>query len=57
MSRSCMMRVLYFFMAVLLYNLWVLLNFGKDGYVVVEAVKPEASLFLLATRETLGDGG
>jgi len=45
-------RVLYFYTAVLLYNLWVLLNFGKAGHVIVEAVKLDVTLFILATVET-----
>jgi len=48
------MRVLYFFMAVLLYNLWVLLNFRgslKEGHSIVEAVKLDVILFILATME------
>ena len=49
------MRVLYFYTAVLLYHLWVLMNFSrwslKEGHSIVEAVKLDVILFILATME------
>ena len=53
-------RVLYFYTAVLLYNLWVLLNFSKAGikgpHVIVEAVKLDVTLFIMAAAEACGEG-
>ena len=56
-SKAYRTRVLYFFTAVLLYNLWVLLNFRRKVHVIVEAVKLEASLHILTMIEACGDGG
>jgi putative transposase len=56
-SKAYRTRMLYFFMAVLLYNLWVLLNFRKEGHMIVEAVKLDVVLFIMSAVEKCVDGG
>jgi len=66
-SKAYRTRVLYFFTAVLLYNLWVFMNFrkgmrmrkgkGDEKHTIVEAVKLEVALFILAAAEARGDDG
>jgi len=46
-SKIYSIRLLYFYLAVLLYNLWVLLNYGEGERVIVEALKLLVSLSLI----------
>ncbi|MGQ9514977.1 MAG: hypothetical protein ACUVTL_08035 [Thermoproteota archaeon] len=46
-SKLYNVRKLYFYLAILLYNLWVLLNYGNGGRVIVEALKLFVSLSLI----------
>lgn len=46
-SKIYSIRLLYFYLAILLYNLWVLLNYGKGERVIVEALKLLVSLSLI----------
>jgi len=46
-SKIYSIRLLYFYLAILLYNLWVLLNYGEGERVIVEALKLLVSLSLI----------
>ena len=45
-TKRYSVRVLYFFMAVLLYNQWVLMNSTHRRHEIVEAAKLEVAFFM-----------
>jgi hypothetical protein len=46
-AKSYSIRLLYFYLAILIYNLWVLLNYCEGERVIAEALKLLVSLSLI----------